>query len=497
MPTSPARASAGRSSRAVTESQRTDPHTRPTRSFIWGNRPTTVFPFMPEAPDPATHEPSAPRTPVRLPSDRDHTGRDFGARELELLGEVIASGKLNATGGAMTQRFEQVFAERVGRKRAIACASGSAAMHAAVGALGLQPGDEVVTTPITDMGAILGIVYERGRPVFADVDPTTGNVTAETLAACIGERTRALVVTHLFGAMARMRPILELAKRHGLVVIEDAAQAFDAFDADGHRAGASGAHLSCFSCQQGKHMTAGEGGLVVGDDERLLDEVDRFINKGWGYGDAAPDHDRPGLNYRITELQSAVLVAQLEKLDGVIARRRARAEELRALLADIPGLSLPENPAPHGAHSWWRFALRIDPAVVPGGPDAVAQGLRAFGIGSAPRYVRKPAFACGIFQHPERHGFSAHLSEDGACWRAAGDGRVSHPGVHEALERLLVLPWNEHYAADDVQALAEAIRATIARLTGRPATAATLEAPTPAAATPEAGAAPSAPPSRR
>ena len=399
---------------------------------------------------------------MRLPSDRDHTGRDLAGPEIDFVTQALESGKLNATGGSFTARLENQVATSLGRQRVLACANGSAAVHATVAALELQPDDEVVTTPITDMGAILGIVYERGVPVFADVDPATANVTAETLARCLSERTRAVVVTHLFGAMVHMQPVLELAAKHDLIVIEDAAQAFHAADADGHLAGSTGAHLSCFSCQQGKHVTSGEGGLVATDDAVLADRVDRFINKGWGYNDSAPDHDRPGLNYRITELQSAVLCAQFDKLPSVITRRRAHAERLRNQLRDLPGITVPTAPEPAGAHSWWRFALMIDPDVVPGGPDAVGARLRDHGIGSAPRYVKKPAFACGLFQQPENHAVTAHLAAHGECWRAAGDGAESHPGVFQALRQLLVLPWNEHYTDDHVDGLASALRDAIA-----------------------------------
>ncbi|MGA0060608.1 MAG: DegT/DnrJ/EryC1/StrS family aminotransferase, partial [Planctomycetota bacterium] len=284
-------------------------------------------------------------TPVVLPSDRDATGRDLGDRELELLAVAVRSGHLNSTGGTLVPRLAREFASRHGVPHAIACASGSAAVHAALGALGLRPGDEVVTTPLTDIGAVLPIAYEGATPVFADVDPVTLNVTADSLTAAITTRTRAVIVTHLFGQPCRMEPILALAQRHGFAVIEDAAQAFLATDG-GRLCGTMG-DLGCFSFQQGKHMTTGEGGIVVSSNKDLASGVQRFVDKGWGYGDPKPDHDRPGLNYRLTELQGAVGIAQLEKLDGCVQRRRASARALCEALADLEdlGVGLP-IPAP-------------------------------------------------------------------------------------------------------------------------------------------------------
>ncbi|MCC6782614.1 MAG: DegT/DnrJ/EryC1/StrS family aminotransferase [Planctomycetes bacterium] len=388
-----------------------------------------------------------------LPSDRDSTGRDLGDEELAALSEAIRSGHLIATAGHFVPKLEKSFAARFGVPHAVACASGSAAVHAALGALRLQPGDEVVTSPITDMGAVMPICYEGARPVFADVDPDTANVDAATLRAAIGPRTRAVIVTHLFGQPCAMGPIVELCRERGVVLIEDVAQAFLA--TDGGRLCGSFGDFACFSFQQGKHMTTGEGGIVLCRDPARADAVHRFVNKGWGFADPVPDHDRPGFNYRLTELQAAVGCAQLAKLDGVVERRRARAAELCELLAELPGLELP-LPRPGTRHSYWRFALHVDPRRVRGGASALGARLLQRGIGNAPHYVKKPAFACKVFEQrrefaPLRAVYADHL--DGPL----GDAQ-SHPGVYAALERVLVLPWNEHYTADHVRSIAAALR---------------------------------------
>lgn len=405
---------------------------------------------------------------MKLPSDQDHTGRSFGAEEARLLAEVLEGGTLTSTRGTMVRRFEAAFARRMGRAFAVACASGSAAVHCAVAALRPGAGDEVITTPITDMGAITPILYQGAVPVFADVDPATLNVTADTIAARITDRTRAIVVTHLFGRTCDMGPIRDLARRRGLPIVEDAAQAFLAED----RTGMAGAHgaLCCYSLQQGKHMTCGEGGVVTADDPALARAVTLFVNKGWGYGDVRPDHGIPALNYRLTELQAAVALGQLGKLDRAVAARRLAAAALTGLLHAVPGLELPGDP-PGGAHSFWRYAFLVDPAQVPGGAAALGARMQARGVACAPRYVQKPAFECALFAN--WRAFPVMALPLGSNPRGALPGplfaRADYPGACRALERVVVLPINERYEAPHVAFVADVIREEVARLRAEPA----------------------------
>lgn len=394
---------------------------------------------------------------MQLPSDADHTGRTLGDEEIALLGQVIRSGTLNSTRGTFVAAFEKQFAGWLGKKHVIACASGTAAVHCAIAALGLQPGDEVVTTPITDMGALVPILYEGGVPVFADVDARTLNVTADTIRAQLTGRTKAIVATHLFGLPCELDAILQLARERNLPVIEDAAQAFGA-TWRGRKIGTHGT-IAAFSLQQGKHITTGEGGLVATDDDALARKVFLFVNKAWGYGDAQPDHYFPALNYRLTELQGAVGQAQLPKLDGVVARRREVARALRAALAGVPGLHLPGDPA-HGTHSYWKFAFFVDAKVIPGGAPALGRKMQADGVACAPRYIQKPAFECALFrdwnaspvtalplQHNPRRSLPMPLFR-----------RERYPGAVQALDEVIVLPINERYEPQHVAHVAAVIR---------------------------------------
>jgi perosamine synthetase len=392
-------------------------------------------------------------SPAFLPSDQDASGRSFGEAELALLAEVLRGGALTSTKGTVVRTLERRFAEMVGAPHAWACSSGTAAFHAAVAAVDPEPGDEIVTSPITDMGALTPILYQGAIPVFADVDPATCNVTAGTIAPALSERTRAIVVTHLFGNPCDMGPILDLARSRGIPVIEDCAQAFLARDR-GRTVGTIGA-IGVFSLQQGKHVTCGEGGLVVTRDEALARRMFLFINKAWGYGDPDPDHTFLALNSRLSELQGAVALAQLPRLDSFVDRRIDNALRLTASLDGLAGIA-PPAVRPGSVHSYWRYCLRIDPGVLPGGAVALGARLKARGIAAAPRYIQKPAFECEVFRRQRTFGAS-RWPFTLARPEALDYRRSRFPGVYEALDEILVLPWNERFEAEHVDFLAEAI----------------------------------------
>jgi perosamine synthetase len=395
-----------------------------------------------------------------LPSDADHTGRDLGAEELALLRQVIDSGTLNCTKGTQVAAFERAFAARFGVPHARAVTSGTAAIHTAIAAIDPEPGDEIITTPITDMGAIAPILYQQAIPVFADVDPVSLNITPEAVAARITPRTRAIIATHLFGNPCDVTAIQALASARGIPVIEDAAQAFLATQ-HGRLVGTIGA-IGAFSLQQGKHMTTGEGGVVVTRDAARARWMRLFSDKAWGYGDPQPDHYFLALNYRMTDLQGAVARAQLEKLDGCVARRRQRAAELSARLADVPGLTLPA-PLPDATHVYWKYPLIVDPDVIPGGADALGATLKARGVFCIPRYIQKPAFECQVLRERKTYGasrcpYTCRERQDGTAiaYRSA-----EYPGALQGLQRVLVLPWNEAYTDAHVELIADVVRSGV------------------------------------
>lgn len=397
---------------------------------------------------------------VVLPSDQEASGRTFGEEEVALLAEALRSGTLTSTKGAFVKTLERGFADLMGVKHASACASGTAAIHTAIAALDPNPGDEIVSSPITDMGALAPILYQGAIPVFADVDPATCNITAETIAPCLSERTKAIIVTHLFGNPCDMSAIMRLARGRNIPVIEDCAQAFLARH-NGQFVGTWGT-IGCFSLQQGKHITTGEGGIVITNDDALARRSYLFINKAWGYGDPQPDHYFLALNSRMSELQGAVAVAQLPKLAGVVQNRIALAALLTERLQGLSGIAAPWVD-PRNVHTYWKYCLRVDGRIIPAGAVGLGKVLGEQGIASAPRYIQKPAFRCTIFREQRTFGtsrFPFTLARPEVL-----DYDQSHfPGTFAALEGVLVLPWNERYTTEHVDYIAEAIHTAVAYL---------------------------------
>jgi dTDP-4-amino-4,6-dideoxygalactose transaminase len=388
-----------------------------------------------------------------LPSDQDASGRTLGDEEIAAVSAALRSGTLTSTKGAFVSQLESRFAAMIGARFAFACSSGTAAIHCAIAALDPNPGDEIVTTPITDMGALAPILYQGAIPVFADVDPDTCNLTAATVAERISSRTKAIIATHLFGNPCEIDAIVNLGARAGIPVIEDCAQAFLAVH-NRKFVGTIG-RIGCYSLQQGKHITTGEGGLVVTDDHELARKIYLLVNKAWGYGDPRPDHYFLALNYRMSELCGSVACAQLDKLPAIVARRRMLAEMLTQRLQGLDGIVTPVV-ARGSQHSYWKYCIR---AAEPLHADAVvemAKLLKERGIVSAPRYIQKPAFMCEVFQKRRTFGTSGYPFN--LARADAVDYRVErYPGTASALERILVVPWNDRYGEDDVNYIGDAI----------------------------------------
>jgi len=394
---------------------------------------------------------------MKLPSDGDISGRNFGAEELSILKKVIESGTLNCTKGTIVKEFEKRFAEKYQVPFCRTTTSGTASIHTAIAGIDPEPGDEIIPTGITDMGAIAPIAYQTAIPVFADVDPLTYNLTAETIAKKITRRTKGIMVTHLFGNPCEMDGILSLGKEKGIPVIEDACQAYFA-EYQGKRVGTMG-DIGCFSLQQGKHMTTGEGGIVVAINEKYARRMWLYIDKAWGYGDPKPDHYFLALNYRMTELQGAVALAQIDKVDEVVKKRIENAQKLTSIISDVEGVGTPML-TPNSKHVYWKYPLRIDDRVIQGGVDTFAARLKEKGIFSAPRYIQKPAFMCQVLAERNTFG-NSHFPFEGA--HRKDDAPVvydpkDYPGTFDALSHVVVLPWSEFYTDDHVNYIAENIR---------------------------------------
>lgn len=391
--------------------------------------------------------PAAPVPPdVTL---RDAGLRAFGDEELDLLRKVLQSGQLNCTGGWAVRQLEQAFASLHGVERALACSSGTAAVHAAVAALDPEPGEEIVTSPLTDFGAIGPILQQGAIPVFADVDPRTGLITPETARARIGSRTRAIVATHLLGQPADVEGLAGL----GLPVVEDCAQAPLAA-LPGGPAGTRGA-IGCFSLQQTKHVTTGEGGLLLSRDERLMRRMHAFVNKARDYDDPLPDHHFLAGNHRMTELQGAVGIAQVGRLAAVVERRRLLAARFAQVLDRVPGLTTSASGGAAGRGSHWKVAVSLHDHARRDGAAEVAARLAAQGIPAiAP--LQQPAYRWGVFRHQRTFGASRYPFTL-ARPEALDDAPERFPGVAAHLANTIVLPWDERLSLSAAEELAGAV----------------------------------------
>ncbi|GMV40519.1 MAG: aminotransferase [Myxococcales bacterium] len=395
-----------------------------------------------------------------LPSDANSSGREFGEDELKFLREALDSGNLFAPRGTQVKALEREFAAHFGVAEAYGVTSGTAAVHVAVAAVDPEPGDEIITTPITDMGALTPILMQNAIPVFADVDPMTLNVTPDSIAARITSRTKAIIVTHLFGAAADMDGIMAVARERGIPVIEDSAQAYETWY-KGRLCGTIG-DIGCFSFQQTKHMTTGEGGMVVTNNPTLGRFSRLFRDKSWPYGEELMDHLYLGINYRMPELVGAVGRAQLRRVKSVVARRQAAAARFNDAIRSLPGLTVAE-PRPGDTHSYWKYPLMVDANVLPGGAAALGKLVKDRGVLVAPNYIQKPAYKCKVFVDRKTYGKSQfpYTDPSRAGLPLLGYTDEECPGAIAGLAQVLVVPWNEFFTEEHVDFIAGCIKESV------------------------------------
>jgi len=301
---------------------------------------------------------------------------DVGPREEELVLEVLRSGNLSL--GPMGPRFERAFADWVGVRHAAAVSSGTAGLHLLAHLAGAGPGDEVITSPFSFVASANCALYTGADVVFADIDPATFNLDPAAVEAAITPRTKAIVAVHIFGLPCRIEEIRAIADRHGIAVIEDAAEALGA-RRQGRMVGTTGSP-AVFAFYPNKQMTTGEGGIVTTDDDEVHAAILSLRNQGRADAGQWLAHDRLGWNYRMDDLSAAVGLAQVERLDGILARRAEVADRYTALLARVDGVELPVE-VPGDTRSWFVYTVLLDPAV---DRDAVIGLLAERGIASKP-----------------------------------------------------------------------------------------------------------------
>jgi len=299
----------------------------------------------------------------------------LGEAEEQAVLEVLRSRQLSL--GPRVPAFEEAFAARLGIEHASAVSSGTAGLHLALRAVGVTDGDEVVTSPFSFVASANSCLFERARPVFADIDPATLNLDPQAAAAAITDRTTALLPVHIFGYPADL-PAFEAM---GLPIVEDACEALGAVHADGTPVGGRG-HPAVFGFYANKQLTTGEGGMLTTASAAVKEQVDSERNQGRAPDMGWLDHDRLGFNYRLSDVACAIGLAQLERLDGMLEGRARVAARYREALAGIEGLGLPCDDTGGDRRGWFVFVVQVPP----GGPprDEVVLGLRDHGVQSKP-----------------------------------------------------------------------------------------------------------------
>lgn len=354
----------------------------------------------------------------------------IGEEEVRAVVDVLRSGML--VQGKKTQELERRFAEFCGVKHAVALNSGTAAIHAALYALGIKEGDEVITAPFTFVASANPVLMQGGRIVFADILPDTFAIDPACIERAITKKTKAIIPIDLFGLAADYSSIQKIADQHGLFVVEDACQAHGAKFL-GRTAGSLG-DLACFSFYATKNMMCGEGGMVTTDDPEYAEQCRRFRHHGQSEQTRYEYYDI-GYNYRIMDLTAALALAQLDRLPGFIAMRQRNAELYGQGLADVPGLTLPKTPAGYD-HVYNQYTILCDNKTIM--RDTLAAGLKEQGIGTS-IYYPKPLH---MHRHFSKLGYKA------------GDFPVSE----EFATRVLSLPVGPHVSESDVRTIFSTIK---------------------------------------
>ncbi len=352
---------------------------------------------------------------------------DIDEAEIAAVTEVLRSGML--AGGRRVVELEERWAEFIGVRHAIAVSNGTVAEMCIFAGLGLGPGDEVITVGHTFNATVSSILYTGASPVFVDIDPETFDIDPDRVAAAITPRTKAICPVHLFGLPADMAPLLELAERHGLAIVEDACQAHGA-EYQGRKVGSFG--HGAFSLYGTKNMTTGEGGLITTDDDALADWIRLYRNQGMR---ERYRHEILGYNFRLTDIAAAIGLCQLEKLERNTARRQAIAARYDEAFAGLP-IVVPSVPADR-THVYHQYTIDVGPA-----RDAIVADLAAAGVSTGIYYPipvhRQPYVeALGI--------------------------RVDLPVTDRVAARTLSLPMFPGLTDDDQATVIEAVRAVVGR----------------------------------
>jgi perosamine synthetase len=368
------------------------------------------------------------RVPMSMP--------DITSREIQSVVRVIQSGNLSM--GSKVAELEELAAEKVGANHGVAVINGTSGLHLCMVAAGIGPGDEVITTPFSFIASSNCILYQGATPVFVDIDPVTLNIDPAKIETAITDKTRAIIPVHVFGQPADLDPILEIARRHDLIVIEDAAEAIGA-EYNKRPVGALG-KAGVFAFYPNKQMTSGEGAVLVTDDEEWADLFRSLRNQGRDQFDAWLNHSRLGYNYRMTELNAAVGVTQIKRLDELLHKRDVVAQTYNQYIRRIDQVKQLQIAPSTTRMSWFVYAVRFSPQI---DRNQVLELLSEAGIPSRPYFT--PIHLQPFYR--KRFGFKP------------GD----YPETESAGDSMLALPFHANMNADEVKLVCDELTKAISK----------------------------------
>lgn len=354
---------------------------------------------------------------------------EISKEEIDAVNEVLNSGMLAQ--GPKVAELEEAFAKHSGTKYAVAVNSGTAAIHAALYAAGVRAGDEVITVPFSFIATINPILMLNATPVLVDINPETFNIDASKVEALITDKTKAILPVHLYGQPADMSELNEIAKKHGIVVVEDACQAVDA-EYNGKKAGNLG-DLGCFSLYATKNIMSGEGGIVTTNDSSFVAAMKQFRQHGMS---APYMYEELGYNYRLTDLQAAIAIEQLKKASRFTSSRQDNAIKLSQGLAGINGITLPFTKEGR-SHVYHQYTIRIGDDF-PLTRDEFVQAVQEKGVGAGV-YYPKPLHS---YPHIEKLGYKM------------GD----FPEAERAANEVVSLPVHPNVSDDDINTIISVIK---------------------------------------
>ena len=372
-----------------------------------------------------------PMTSMQIPM----SSPDITQAEIEAVNEVLQTLWLSI--GPKIEAFEQAFADYVGCRHGIGVNSGTSGLHLAMIAAGIGDGDEVITPSFSFIASANSVLYERGTPVFVDIEPLTGNIDPAQIEAAITERTKAILVVHAFGQPADMDPILEIARRHNLPVIEDACEAIGA-EYKGRRAGTF-SECAVFAFYPNKQMTTGEGGMIVTSRPDWNDLFRSLRNQGRDTFNEWLSHSRLGYNYRLDEMSAAVGLAQIQRIDELLAKRAKVASWYDARIARIEGVHKPYIAETTTRMSWFVYVIRCDVD-----RNALLARLKECGVPSRPYFT--PIHLQPLYQ--EQYG-----------WK-----RGDLPVTEKAGDTFLALPFSGVMTEEQVDYVCQQMESIIATL---------------------------------